>query len=120
MEGFALSKLVCAAAMRDLHVRHGVAVATVAIEREIRNGEKSINLFSNGKEIATHFATHYSNYTFVTHGVAFHVDQGKEKNTSFLENRIVLRSKRNPNEPCIPEGRGYAGADYFEYALLDW
>ena len=120
MKSFAFSKIVCAAAMKDLHVRHGIAIATVAVEQELRHGEKAIHSFSKGDEILDHFATSYSNYTLVTHGVGFHIDLGKGGDTSFLENRIVLRSKKNTNEPCIPEGRGYAGANHFEYAILDW
>ena len=80
--------------MKDLSVRHDIAVATVAIEREIRNGKMSISSLSSGEDILEDFAMNHSNYTLVTHGVGFHVDRGKGDNTSFLENRVVFTSKK--------------------------
>ena len=120
IRAFAMSKLVCASILRLLSMDYGVTVATEAVEREIKHGNDSLSSSAQGEKILDHFAFHHSHYTLVTHAVGFHIDKGKGMCTSFLENRVVLSSKRNEKEPNIPTGRSFVKKNYFEYALLDW
>ena len=116
---FAMSKIVCASLLRSLRKAHGIEVAAQAVSRELAFGQESFRC-KVGEEGIDSFVKSHCHFTLVTHGVNFHVDFGKGSNTSFLENRIVVVSERNPTEPNVPEGRGYKGKQRFAYALIDW
>ena len=120
VKGFAMSKLVCAAVLEVLHRDQKVAVAREAVRREMKFGVEAMNETSTGMEAINYFVMKHCNFTLVTHRVRFHVDRGKGTNTSFLENRVVLKSKKNVTEPSLPEGRGYVDKNHFEFALIDW
>ena len=116
-KSFAMSKFVCAFVLRSLRKEHGLLVSSVAVDREIRHATASMK---ERKGPIDYYVKNYCNFTLVTHGVCFHDDQGKDNNSSFLENRVVLVSDRDEEEPNIPEGRGYHSEKKFQYALLDW
>ena len=118
-KSFGMSKFICAYLLRTLRRCHGIHVATEAVAREIRFSKVSM-VDRKGKEVVNHFLANYCHFTLVTHGVGFHVDQGKDNNTSFLENRMVFVCDRKGPNPELPEGRGYISPTKFWYALIDW
>jgi hypothetical protein len=120
LRGFASSKIAAAFLLKAMEphfciAKEAVSVEISKIECSIKNGGV---LGSNG--FFDEYIGFHCEHTIVCHTVGYHNDVFKNKNTNYLENRVVMHYPPKSETVNYPLGRGGCENGQYAWALLDW
>lgn len=103
--GFALYRLI-------------VSLVCLRLDVSVEAATNEMKGLQNSNNITEYVSTNVR-YTLVTHCVGYHNDVGREGNTAFIENRIVLPADQYETARR-PYGRGGGNNGQVTFALLGW